>query len=493
MLAVVGDQVAQSKTIVTGNEVDAVIRRPPAALVEVGAAAQASGQGGDQPVFAAQEAADVIAEMTVPFRPAPPGREAPHLVEPGGVPGLGDQLGVGQDRIVGDAFDQRGIGQHRSVASPPQDGGEIETEAVDVHLGDPIMQTLQDQISHVGMVTVNGVAAAGIVVIHPGHRIDDVINRIVQPSEGISRAALIPFAGVVEDDIQNHLDAGFVQGFDHLLELPHRIAVAVAAGVGGLGCKETDGVVPPEIEQRGTGIGMEAVAVHLVKFVDRQQFYCRHAQLFQVGNLLDHSPVGAGVGHSGGGIDGKAAHVHLVDHRIVQRQVQRLIVFPVKRIVYHDGAAMIAGRRGAVLSIAPVKLSPLRRAGIRLGVGVQQHDLRLVAVHQRLQVGLTVDPVAVADLPGDALNEHMPDVAGLIETGIEGQFQHRFILHRKIDHQRHRSGVFGEECKIDSVLPDFAAKRPRRSAHDLKIAADDGVEFFLLWRAFPHYRSVPSV
>jgi hypothetical protein len=58
-----------------------------------------------------------------------------HLVEAGGVPGLGDELGVPQDRVVRELFEQRRVGQRGAVRGPVEDGREVEAEPVDVVLG----------------------------------------------------------------------------------------------------------------------------------------------------------------------------------------------------------------------------------------------------------------------------------------------------------------------------------------------------------------------
>ena len=52
-------------------------------------------------------------------------------------------------------------------------------------------------------------------------------------------------AGVVVNDVENHLDAGLVQPRDHRLELDHR----VAKGIAGLGREEAQRVVTPVVAQ----------------------------------------------------------------------------------------------------------------------------------------------------------------------------------------------------------------------------------------------------
>ena len=92
-------------------------------------------------VRAVPEVAHVVAVLAVPFRPV--GREAADLVA-GGVPGLGDHLDRGQDRVLADQGQERAV-QGRVAALPGQRGGQVEAEAVDVHLGHPVSQRVHDQ------------------------------------------------------------------------------------------------------------------------------------------------------------------------------------------------------------------------------------------------------------------------------------------------------------------------------------------------------------
>src|SRR5205085_1401071 len=93
VLLVVGNEIEQGEAVVAGDEVDGMAWMATPGLVEVRAAADASGEGGGEAGLAAPEAADVIAIAAVPLRPALPEREAADLVEPCRIPGLGDELG----------------------------------------------------------------------------------------------------------------------------------------------------------------------------------------------------------------------------------------------------------------------------------------------------------------------------------------------------------------------------------------------------------------
>ena len=151
------------------------------------------------------------------------------------------------------------------------------------------------QLAHDRVVAVDRVAAAGEVEVAPV-RAEHVIELVVEAAEGIGPAAVVAFAGVVEDDVEDDLDAGRVEGPDHLAELVDLAVLGAGGGVGGLGGGEGDAVVAPEIAQPLAGVGIDERAIALVELVDRQQFDGRDAQRLQIGNLLDQAGEGARVG-----------------------------------------------------------------------------------------------------------------------------------------------------------------------------------------------------
>src|SRR5262249_17238952 len=69
VLTVVGDEISERKAIVAGDEVQAVVWLPATGVVQLRAPDQAGGQGRGHAWIALDEAAHVIAELAVPFRP----------------------------------------------------------------------------------------------------------------------------------------------------------------------------------------------------------------------------------------------------------------------------------------------------------------------------------------------------------------------------------------------------------------------------------------
>ena len=111
-----------------------------------------------------------------------------------------------------------------------QRAGQVEAEAVDVHLQHPVAQAVHDELQDARVLHVERVAAAGEV-----HVVARVLRRQPVVARRCRRRACdsvgpswLPSAGVVVDDVEDHLDAGGVQRPDHHLELVHRLRAASA-------------------------------------------------------------------------------------------------------------------------------------------------------------------------------------------------------------------------------------------------------------------------
>ena len=98
VLVGIRDQIVQCESVVTCDEVHALLRFALMMRVYVGAAQQPRRQPRHSAVVAFQKAPDIVAEAAVPLQPGVAG-EAAHLVESCRIPGFRDQLGSGQLRI----------------------------------------------------------------------------------------------------------------------------------------------------------------------------------------------------------------------------------------------------------------------------------------------------------------------------------------------------------------------------------------------------------
>ena len=110
------------------------------------------------------------------------------------------------------------------VQLPRQRGGEIEPEAVHMHLQHPVAQAVHDELQDPGMADVQRVAAAGVVQIVARVVGDQpVVRGVVDPAKRQRRAQVIAFSGMVVHHVENDLDARVVERLDHRLELPDMV------------------------------------------------------------------------------------------------------------------------------------------------------------------------------------------------------------------------------------------------------------------------------
>ena len=207
VLLVVRHEIVQREAVVRGDEVDAGVGPPGRALVEVGAAGESRTELRERLIGTAPEVAHRIAVLAVPFRPER--REVADLVAAfADIPRLGDQLYPVDDRILLDQIEERSE-PIDVVQLARERRREVEAEPVHVHLEHPVAQAVHQQLQHVRVHHVQGVAGAGVVhVVAAVVRHRPVVGRVVDPLERQHRPKMIAFGGVVVDHVENDFDAG---------------------------------------------------------------------------------------------------------------------------------------------------------------------------------------------------------------------------------------------------------------------------------------------
>jgi len=414
VLLVVRDEVPQREAVVGGDEVDGGDGAPPRVLVEVGRAGEAGGELVERARLPAPEVAHGVPVLAVPL--GPQRGEATHLVTPvAEVPGLGDELHLGDDRVLVDDVEEGGQAIHL-VELARQGGGEVEAEAVDVHLRHPVTQRVHDELQHGGGAHEEGVPGPGGVEVVPLVLVDEpVVGRVVDPPEGQRGAHVVALGGVVVHHVQDHLDVRGVEGLDHRLELLHLLAALPGGGVPVVRGEEADRVVAPVVRE---ALVLEVGVVD--ELVHRHQF---HGGDTEVREVLDDG----GVGHPGVGAARllgyvRVQHAHaldvgLVDDRVVVLVLRRVVVPPVEVGVHHHG------EHGGVHVVGGVALRRVvELVGVERRIG---HDLSLDGLGVRVEEELArVAPVAVVGLerPVDAVTVALPGLnageVGVPDVGV---------------------------------------------------------------------------
>ena len=283
VFVVVRDQIVERESVVAGDEVDALLRLPLLVTVEVRAAEQPRREAGHRAALTLPELSHVVAKPAVPLLPRV-ADEVADLVESRRVPCLGDQLGAGQHRIRFDVPQHGRVLQRGAGFVARQDRRQVEPEPVDMHLGHPVAQAVLDHAADDRLVGVERVAAAGEVRVSRLVGLQDVVEVVRQAAVTERRTGVAPLGGVIEHDVENHLDAGAMQRLDHVPELVERAERVAARAVGLVRRKEGHRLVSPIV-------GPSARRVEGIELKHWQQFHGRDVKILQVRDLLDHAGI----------------------------------------------------------------------------------------------------------------------------------------------------------------------------------------------------------
>ena len=321
-----------------------------------------------------------------------------------------------QDRVGANRGQERVVGRReRAVRASAQNRGQIEAEAVDVHLLHPVAQALEDQRPGADAGTGQRVAAAGVVAVHRprvvGHHVE---GDVVDSAKAVGRPVRAGLGRVVVDDVEDNLDICRMQGADHRPELV----------AGGLGIRRIAGVRGEEVQ----GHVAPVIALLRVELLNGEQLDHGDPQLLQMRNLVDYTGEGApALGRDAAvGIPREAADVHLVDDRGVRLNGRRPVgnrvrAGPRSRQDTQWRLPQVRARASGGLAIEPRREEDLPRHG------VEQDLLRIVGMPQAWAGGSrTVDPVGVVPrLPISPPSRQCQTLQVLFTRGIQAEFEER--------------------------------------------------------------------
>ena len=439
VLAVVADQIGQSEAVVGGQEGDRAAHRSRLASEQIRITRKPLAEGPDTTVVALPEAAQIIAEATVPARD-PPGREVRHAVEPAAVPGLAHHLEITQLRVGLHRFEQRWRLQGGQLFTAAEGDAQIKAEAVDAQLHGPAAQRFQNQVPHQGTVGGDAVAAATDIQIITA-AVLVVIEGITEAPPAEGGTGLAALGGVVVHHVEQHLQPGAVTGRHQLAHFVAALQRVGADQIARMGCHPAQGAVTPVVQTTGGRILR-------IKGHHRQQFDRRDPQLLQSWQHLDQAQQGALTvwTDTAAGTVGKATDMQFINDTFMPAMARPGGAGEIKAIPLGHHPLEAAGGIGH----GPDRRSPLvdLPAGDRPGAGVEQHFGRIEAVAAALQG--TKGPVAIAAADADAFHLHMPVVAGAV---LQIQLNHllRFAgLTIREQQQIKPCGQGGDDRKVDA-------------------------------------------
>src|SRR5512132_1347660 len=437
VLAVIADGIRKGEAVVRSDEIDRRPRPPTMVIEDVAGAGDAGGQFGRLPVVALPKAPDGVAVAVVPFRP-PSGKAAELVAAETDVPRFGDQLDASQYRILPHRIEKAAV-MVEALMFAGERRGEVEAEAVDVHLLDPVAQGIHHELQHPRMAQIEGVAApreVHVIAFVAGHEV--VVGSVVDAAERQRRTKLAALRRMIVDHIKDHLDAGAVQYLNQRLELTDM----AARKVGRMRREEGERIVAPIVAEATLG------QVSIVQEgLDRQQLdggdpeapeVLDRGVRRQAAECAAQPLVDRRVAH------GEAAHVHLVDDAVVPLDAWRAVYAPGEGGVddaalrHVSGVVPLVEAEIAVFAadlVGEVGVVPVDLAEQRLGVGVDEQLVGIEAMPPVRSVG-AVDTVAV-ELPRADIREiAVPNIVGVL---------------RQDDARDLLFAVLVEQAKLDSL------------------------------------------
>ena len=265
---------------------------------------------------------------------------------------------------------------------------------------------------------------------------------------------MVAFRGMVEHDIEDDLDAGPMQRLHHVAELVERAQTILARAVRHMRGEERHGRVPPVVD-------VAARRILLVELEHRQQLHCRHAELLEVADLLDQPSISAAQfgRQTGARMAGEPADVHLVDHGLRKRPVERNIALPVIAAgigdhALHRGRAIVARQRSVDAAVG-------LRHGDGLAVWVQQHFGRVESQSplrfERSECAIAID---LADL--NTGHEDMPVVVCPVAPRVERNHHAGPCIVGAVEEQQlDARAAFRKHAEVDALRMNAGAERVR--------------------------------
>ncbi len=341
-----------------------------------------------------------------------------------------------------------------------QSGGEIEAEPVDVHLDDPVAKAVHDELQRVRIPDVETVPRAGDIEIEARILVlEPVVGGVVDAAKAQRGTEMVALAGVVVDDVEDHLESRGVQRAHHRLELAHLFAVGARRRVASLGREVADRVVAPVVDE---------VAFHELRGVEEvmhgHQLDRGHAdarEMFDGGGMRQP---GVGAAQRVGDIRvslGESLDVQLVDDRVGPRRVGTAVVAPGKRLV--DDHAARHRRRGvdaADAHVVAAEAVPEQRAAVAEAAGdgasvrIEQQLGRVVAQSFMRRVA-TVHAEPVALTGADVGDVSVPHEVGSLDQRMGGELGAALVEEHEVD----RLGALRKDREVGARSVPGCAER----------------------------------
>src|ERR1700679_2140153 len=91
-----------------------------------------------------------------------------------------------------------------------------------MHLFHPIPEAVENHAPDYRMISIERVSRTAVIGVGRAVRIQNVVDAVLQTPEADGWPQLVSFSGVIEDHIENYLDARLMQRLHHIPKLIHR-------------------------------------------------------------------------------------------------------------------------------------------------------------------------------------------------------------------------------------------------------------------------------
>src|SRR5262249_39276798 len=117
-----------------------------------------------------------------------------------------------------------------------------------MHLLNPVTETVQDHTANNGMISVEGVSRAAVISVARAVLFENIVGVVLQTAKTQRGPTVVSFSSVIEDNVENNLDARPVQRLDHVTKFINRSEWILTRAVALVRSEERDGRISPVVD-----------------------------------------------------------------------------------------------------------------------------------------------------------------------------------------------------------------------------------------------------
>src|SRR6185437_13364800 len=277
MFPVVSNEVIKTKSVVAVHKIHTlvgVIGVHHVVRKEVTASINPCHKGCDHTRITFQKRTYIVAILTVPLQPRNL-RECPTELVTDGIPRFRDKPDSAQVKRTIDGRYCGGIFKiNRAILLSRENRSQIKAKSINMHLVYPKLQAIHDHLAHITIRAIQCIACSSIVAIATPVGLQQIVGAVINPLETINRARLTSFSSMVVDNVEDHLDIGYMKRFDHISKFAQDFFGDNTARIAMMKSKEAQRHVAP------------VTAFLWILLSHRHKFHSGNAKFLQIGNFL---------------------------------------------------------------------------------------------------------------------------------------------------------------------------------------------------------------